>query len=178
MSSYFLLWHETMLISIRRGSIFIFFCFEIWDSAIWPMDIYSRQRKNPSPIDAFTNTSKNVYYELILSILSSAYIECNTHRFFHYYFFFSFCRFLLYFYRWFPYAVYWCSWNYILFSFFAFYQTSNHNSHIQAKIFSLKNGRKCISSCLLSKLKDQASLIYVNTHRSKFSIQIFYSKSC
>lgn len=88
MSSYFLLWHETRSISIRRGSIFIFFCFEIWDSAIWPMDIYSRQRKNPSPIDAFTNTSKNVYYELILSILSSAYIECNTHRFFHYYFFF------------------------------------------------------------------------------------------
>lgn len=93
MSSYFLLWHETRLISIRRGSIFIFFCFEIWDSAIWPMDIYSRQRKNPSPIDAFTNTSKNVYYELILSILSSAYIECNTHRFFHYYFFFRFAVF-------------------------------------------------------------------------------------
>lgn len=72
MSSYFSLWHETRSISIRLGSIFIlnkywllspwnrniFFCFEIWDSAIWPMDIYSRQRKNPSPIDVFTRTSK------------------------------------------------------------------------------------------------------------------------
>lgn len=30
--------------------------------------------------------------------------------------FVSFCRFLLYFYRWYPYAVYWCSWNVFILS--------------------------------------------------------------
>lgn len=191
MSSYFLLWHETRPISIRRGSIFIlkkywllspwnrniffFLRFEIVQFGQW---IFIHDKEKIQALSTHLHARLKMYI-MNRSFQFKALLTLNAIPIgFFIIIFFSFCRFLLYFYRWYPYAVYWCSWNYILFSFFAFYQTSNHNSHIQAKIFYLKDGRKCISSCLFSKLKDQASLINVNTHQSKFSIQNFYSKSC
>lgn len=163
-----------IIVALKQEHLFFVLRFEIVQFGQW---IFIHDKEKIQALSTHLHALLKMYI-MNRSFQFKALLTLNAIPIGFFIIFFSFCRFLLYFYRWYPCAVYWCSWNYILFSFFPFYQTSNHNSHIQAKIFSLKNGRKCISSCLLSNLKDQASLIYVNTHRSKFSIQIFYSKSC
>lgn len=175
-SAQYLYWINIDYCRLETGTSFFVFRFEIVQFGQW---IFIHDKEKIQALSTHLQARLKMYI-MNRSFQFKALLTLNAIPigFFIIIFFFVLPFFLLYFYRWFPYAVYWCSWNYILFSFFAFYQTSNHNSHIQAKIFSLKNGRKCISSCMLSKLKDQASLINVNTHRSKFSIQNFYSKSC
>lgn len=174
-SAQYLYWINIDYWRLETGTSFFVFRFEIVQFGQW---IFIHDKEKIQALSTHLQARLKMYI-MNRSFQFKALLTLNAIPIgFFIIIFFSFCRFLLYFYRWFPYAVYWCSWNYLLFSFFAFYQTSNHNSHIQAKIFYLKDGRKCISSCLFSKLKDQASLINVNTHRSKFSIQNFYSKSC
>lgn len=168
-SAQYLYWINIDYCRLETGTSFFVFRFEIVQFGQW-IFIHDKEKIQALP------THWQARLKMYIMNRCSAYIECNTHRFFHYYFFFVL-----------PFSIIFLPMIFVcsllidaveIFSFFTFYQTSNHNSHIQAKIFSLKDGRKCISSCLFSKLKDQASLINVNTHRSKFSIQNFYSKSC